>query len=116
MKLVKLKIYFLLTLSLSSCATMPQLYVTSDVPARIEKNGRVVCSTTPCVIVGQYMANVFGHNCMYGTETLLEAFPLNKSEGYRQSKRVVGLCDQTIDIYFDMNSLGGVNTLEQKGN
>lgn len=102
------KVYVMLCLS--ACAVAPTLKVTSNVPARIEKDGKTICKTTPCVIIGHY----FGpsdDDCRSGTYTMLEAFPLDKKQGYTQLKNVLGQCDEQSNVFFDMESRSGVRTL-----
>lgn len=97
--------------SVFGCAHGPSLGIQSDVPARIEKNGVEACESTPCIITGNYYKDGYGMGCVRGDDTRLEAFPLDPKTGYKQSKVVSGGCSQELDVFFDMNSGGAVNTI-----
>jgi hypothetical protein len=94
---------FFLGIFLQSCASHT-LVITSDVPTRIEANGQTICQTTPCEIV----KSCFSH----GERTRLEAFPLDKSQGYNQEKDVSANCDMgsenSTPVYFEMASRQGI--------
>lgn len=100
-------------LFLSSCASPPKLDIRSDIPVRIEKNGTTVCTSTPCTIEAVHWRDGFDLECVRGADTALEAFSLEPNAGIRQSKTVVGICNESTDVYFEMTSGGVVNTVTQ---
>lgn len=97
-------------LSLSACAHGPKFRVTSSVPARIEKGGVTVCETTPCEINGDHWVGM-GGSCRSGAQSELEAFPLDKNDGFTQYKKVWGDCGSQAGVFFDMKSTGGISTV-----
>jgi hypothetical protein len=110
------KTFFVLFLSLfiTSCEKGPILHIKSTTPARIEKNGVQVCDSTPCTTGGYFYADpVIPSVCVSGADTRLEAFPLQLNNGFNQSKIVSAECEQTVEVFFDMNSGGIVNTIKQ---
>lgn len=88
---------------ISSCASHT-LVIEADVPSRIEASGVTVCETTPCRLQ---------NSCVrHGERTSLEAFPINRSSGYNQSKVVSANCsmgsrNETF-VFFEMASQPGV--------
>ncbi len=93
--------------SLTGC-TGGTFNITSDTPARIEKDGVTACKSTPCKVGGNYYKNNFGE-CVGPAYTMLEAFPLDDS-GTTQSKRVFGDCGEKYDVHFEMSSTKGIKT------
>lgn len=112
-KLWSKAILALLIVALSGCASGPKFEITSSTPARIERDGRTVCESTPCSVGGNHFIDGFGLACVRGAYTYLEAFPLDRDSGYTQQKRVWGECNDKGDIYFDMQSRPGVQTIEE---
>lgn len=98
-------------LALTSCASAPKLEVSSNIPARIEKNGTIVSASTPCTIEANHWRNGCDLGCVRGADIAIEAFSLEPNAGIRQSKSVVGQCDQSTDVYFEMSSGSVVNTV-----
>jgi len=95
----------------TGCSGVGPVYkVTSDSPARIERDGVSVCTVTPCKVKGKYYANGFGV-CLRGANTHLEAFPLSKS-GITQSKQAFGGCGKQYNVHFEMSSTKGIKTYE----
>lgn len=86
-----------------SCASHT-LVVTSNTPTRVEVGGVTVCESTPCKIVN----TCFKH----GERTYLEAFPIDKSKGYTQTKVVSADCaigsENATPVFFEMSSREGV--------
>jgi len=108
------KIYYLVIPILTlSCAKPPILIINSSTPAIIEKNGIRVCETTPCTITASHYINGFGE-CISLSQTDLQAFPINKKKGFRQEKKVFAGCDNTYNIFFDMDSIGSVGSVYKK--
>lgn len=105
--------FYIGLLTLTSCASAPKLEVRSNIPARIEKNGTTVCESTPCTIEANHWRDGYDLGCVRGSETNLEAFSLEPNAGIRQSKSVIGRCDESTDVFFEMSSGGVVNTVSQ---
>ncbi len=97
---------------LVACQHGPMLNIASSAPARIEKNGILACSSTPCRTSGYFYHDPYDF-CVGGADTRLEAFPLNPNDGFRQSKVVSASCDQNVNVFFDMSSGGVVNTIHK---
>ncbi len=93
--------------SLTGC-TGGTFHITSDTPARIERDGVTACKSTPCKVGGNYYKSGFGE-CVGPAYTMLEAFPLDGS-GITQSKRVFGDCGEEYNVHFEMSSTKGVKT------
>ena len=92
---------------LSGCAG-GTFKVTSDAPARIERDGVTACQATPCEVGGNFRADAFGA-CVGAAYTMLEAFPLDES-GITQTKRVFGGCGKEYDVHFEMLRTSGIKT------
>lgn len=105
-------VLILSSLLLAACQHGPMLNITSSTPARIEKNGVLACSSTPCGTSGYFYRDPYDF-CVGGADTRLEAFPLNPNNGFRQSKVVSASCDQNVNVFFDMSSGGVVNTIHK---
>ncbi len=102
----------LMLLLLAACQHGPILKITSNAPARIEKNGVGACESTPCQTGGHFYHDPLVKDlCTSGADNRLEAFPLEPNNGFRQSKVVTASCDQIIDVFFDMSSGGAVNMI-----
>jgi hypothetical protein len=99
-------------LVLASCSQNGILIINASTPSRIERQGIEVCSSTPCKINAYGYKNGFGE-CISGSNTYLEAFPINKKRGYKQSKVVYAECNSYNNIYFDMQSAGAINTIQK---
>ena len=94
-------------IALTGCASAPKYLVSASAPARIEVDGITVCSETPCIIEGESAQR---GGCEWALPTNMEAFPINKTDGYTQRKKVVGQCGKEEAVFFDMKSRGGVST------
>lgn len=95
-----------LSLLISGCAVSRDFYIVSDLPARIEVEGRHTCDSTPCRVPSWYKANEF-NECIRGKDNRIAAYPLK--EGYRQYKLVKSECTNDknappIKVYFDMKT------------
>jgi hypothetical protein len=112
---IKSYLYAVIILNVTACATGPTLIIKSSTPAIIEVEGRLACKTTPCVVAGMAHLNGF-HECIGGADTLIEAFPLNETEGFRQSKKVYANCNEEVPIFFNMKSRGAVTTFDGGSN
>jgi hypothetical protein len=42
--------------------------------------------------------------------SVLVAFPIDKSQGFVQQKSVTGVCNETKNVYFDLQAASGVQT------
>ncbi len=99
---------------LTSCVSAPMLKITSNIPARIEKNGITICEQTPCEVNANYYTDGYGLGCVGSRQTPLEAFPLANIRGAsRQHKVVEADCGDISNVFFDMNSIGVITTSPQ---
>ena len=97
---------------LTACSQNGILNISASTPSRIERQGIEVCSSTPCQINAYGYKNEF-NECLSGSNTYLEAFPINKKKGYKQSKVVFAECNSYNNIYFDMQSAEAINTIQK---
>ena len=92
------------------CAADPHLVIKSSIPAYIESNGVIVCEKTPCSIVPPHYINRGIGGCHYGPamQSILIAFPIDKTKGFTQQKNIVVKCGDNNTVFFDMEAAMGI--------
>lgn len=106
------KIIILATLVVAGCAHPPIYTITASTPSYIEADGVIVCDSTPCDINPQYRKTGLICDDIHYVETILTAFPIDKSQGFVQHKTIKSKCgEQKRTVYFDMKATGGVQTV-----
>lgn len=105
-------VLLLLGLTLSACAAHPNYTIKSSTPAYIEIDGVIICESTPCNITPPHYVRPFGE-CAAGSimNSILAAFPIDKSKGYVQHKQIKAGCDDNKTVYFDMQTAAGIQTI-----
>jgi hypothetical protein len=109
---MKKAITAVVVMMLSGCATHPVFNITASTPAYIEIDGVIRCKTTPCTITPPHWVGPF-KECKENAsmQSVLTAFPIDKSKGFVQQKQIRAMCNDNKTVYFDMEARSGVQTI-----
>jgi hypothetical protein len=96
---------------LNGCVHHPNLNISSSTPSYIEVNGEIVCDKTPCITPAPIHSAGFICDDINYRSSIVMAIPIDKSKGVTQQKAISARCnDRDKLIYFDMLSMGGLQT------
>lgn len=107
--LTKISLSFI-ALLLTGCVAHPNYDIKSSSPAYIEVDGELYCEKTPCQFIPPHYVGMVGCSRGSSLQSVITAFPIDKSKGFVQQKIVRTACDNK-SLYFDMDVKGVVQTI-----